>query len=290
MRSTNNPGADGFTWDGTPKNRPAPRALRVAQDSPTRLLRTAQADRCTVCGNRVEWYQRPGGRTVPLHPRELPAADVSPDERWHVNSGLTHPTHDASAWCRVRHHAPCPAAGPPDWLRPGRLDDLRRQLALYTRRLIDTGTITPTPELPPDPAYPAVPAAQPVVQFLYLRYLAPGPLGDIRCVTRTRGRHRCPHPLQNSGALPGTWILQPVHPTGGHLPFPTDCMAVYDLTHLPYTDRLRWRAQRCSAHAAAPAAADIARTDWEPFDPLTHHRHIRHQLPDHPNPVRTVHR
>jgi hypothetical protein len=67
-------------------------------------------------------------------------------------------------------------------------------------------------------------------------------------------------------------------------------MAVYDLTHLPYSEQLRWRAQRCPAHADAPAAADTARTAWEPFDPLTHHEHIQQHLPDIPHPPQRVRR
>jgi hypothetical protein len=56
-------------------------------------------------------------------------------------------------------------------------------------------------------------------------------------------------------------------------------MALYDLTHLPYGEQLRWRAQRCSAHADAFAAADLAMAEWEPFDPLLHHTHIYRRLP-----------
>ncbi|MET8182464.1 hypothetical protein [Streptomyces sp. NPDC005336] len=65
----------------------------------------------------------------------------------------------------------------------------------------------------------------------------------------------------------------------GHLPLAELWLALYDLTHLPYSEQLRWRAQRCTAHATAPDAADIARTTWEPFNPRTHHQHIRHHLP-----------
>jgi hypothetical protein len=290
MRSTNNPGADGFTWDGAPKNRRATRFLRVAPDSPTRLLRTAQSGRCAACGNHIEWYYRAGDRTIVLHPRELPAADIPSGERWHVNSGMAHPTDDDSLWCRISHHALCPATdmdAAED--HRGVLAGLRRQLALNSRRLIEAGTFTPRPD-PPPTTTPA-PVVRPVVQFLYLNYVAPGPLEQIQCVAQTRARHRCPHPLLDPAALPGTWILQPVHPAGGgQLPLPADCMAVYDLTHLPYSEQLRWRAQRCPAHAAAPAAADTARTAWEPFNPLTHHQHIQHHLPGTPHPPQQVRR
>ncbi|GAA3814972.1 DUF6083 domain-containing protein [Streptomyces chiangmaiensis] len=89
MRSTNNSFADdGFTWDGSRKNYRPHRTLRIDADSPSRLLRAAQAGRCTFCGNGVEWYQRPGGTSVPLHPGELPASTVPDGERWHVSSGV----------------------------------------------------------------------------------------------------------------------------------------------------------------------------------------------------------
>lgn len=109
MRATNNPAADGFAWDGTPKNRRPPRALRVSPDSPTRLLRSGQTGHCTACGNRVEWYYRDNNRAVPLHPGELPTHLVPDDQRWHVLSGVARPTQDGSPWCRVHHHSLCPA-------------------------------------------------------------------------------------------------------------------------------------------------------------------------------------
>lgn len=56
-------------------------------------------------------------------------------------------------------------------------------------------------------------------------------------------------------------------------------MAVYDLTYLPYAEQVRWRTQHCPAHAASPAAGDLARAGWEVFDPLLHHRHIYPRLP-----------
>ncbi|MFG3371072.1 hypothetical protein ACGF0K_39885 [Streptomyces sp. NPDC048156] len=57
-------------------------------------------------------------------------------------------------------------------------------------------------------------------------------------------------------------------------------MALYDLSHLPYAEQLRWRTQRCPDHAVAHGAADLALTGWEIFDPLLHHQHIHTRLPD----------
>jgi hypothetical protein len=38
-------------------------------------------------------------------------------------------------------------------------------------------------------------------------------------------------------------------------------MAVYDLSHLPYIEQLRWQAQRRTIHAACATAADCALAD-----------------------------
>ncbi|MEU7246477.1 DUF6083 domain-containing protein [Streptomyces sparsogenes] len=283
MHATSTAATTDLAWDGSPKHRQPPRFLRVAPDSPTRLLRAAQQGRCADCGNRIEWYERTGGRNpVPLHPHELPAAAVPTSQRWHINSGIAHPAGDGSPWCRVRHRALCPAhtAEP----HTGLLKALRRSMALHTRRLRDTGQLTPPPPPHPDspPAHPPTSQARPVVQLLCLRYLAPRPLEHIPCVAQTRARRRCPHPVLDTNALPGTWILTPLHPGHhpGQLPLAELWLALYDLTHLPYSEQLRWRAQRCTAHATAPQAADIARTTWEPFNPATHHQHIQHHLPD----------
>ncbi|MDN3058965.1 hypothetical protein PH213_31385 [Streptomyces sp. SRF1] len=82
--------------------------------------------------------------------------------------------------------------------------------------------------------------------------------------------------------------MPPLYPDHdpGHLPLAELWLALYDLTHLPYSEQLRWRAQRCTAHATAPDAADIARTTWEPFNLRTHHQHIQHHLPNPPHPTR----
>jgi hypothetical protein len=72
----------------------------------------------------------------------------------------------------------------------------------------------------------------------------------------------------------------------GQLALPAHAeMAVYDLGALPYAEQLRWRAQRCRDHAAT--RAEMAVTDWEPFDPLLHLGHIHTRLPQHPTPRTT---
>ena len=285
MRSTNNPGADDFRWDSTPKNYRPPRALRVSPDSPTKLLRGARLSRCTTCGNVVEWYHQPTGDSVPLHPYELPAQDVPSDDRWHVHSGLAHASDDGSAWCRIRHLAVCPTTRTaPRNNHQFLLDRLARDLAINSRRLQDKGIFTPATPAAPDAQKQALPPAErrSIVQLLYVRYLAPGPLHRLLCVAFTRTRRRCPHPVLDPQAPAGTWILQPAAPPSQErqLPLPDSWMAVYDLSGLPYSEQLRWHAQRCAAHAAAPTAADAAMKEWEIFDARVHHQHIHSELPD----------
>lgn len=268
-------------WDGSSVTVPARRSLRVSPDGASRLLRCGQSDRCRDCGNRIEWYHRSNQRPVPLHPRELPAAHVPAACRWHVSCGVAHPCGDGSSWCRLPHAVVCPCRGIP--AVASALVGLRRALAVNTRRMIDAGVFTP-PAAPPDSPAPRPAAcrpARPVVQLLYVRYLAAHPVDEIQCVAQTRRRHRCPSPLLTPDAPAGTWTLIPATAVNGQLALPTEIMAVYDLTALPYAEQLRWRAQRCPQHAATPTAGDLAVAEWEPFDPLGHRAHIHTRLPTH---------
>ncbi|GAB2966381.1 DUF6083 domain-containing protein [Streptomyces heilongjiangensis] len=277
MRSTPSPSAR--RWDGSPVTVPPRRSLRVASDGTSRLLRCGQGDRCRDCGNRIEWYHRSMQRPVRLHPHELPSARVPASCRWHVSSGIAHPAGDGSDWCRVPHAAVCPAREALSVLPE--LAGLRRTLAINTRRLIDTGTFTPPPAEADDPVPQRAVCrpVRPVVQLLYVRYLAARPVDEIQCVAQTRRRHRCVSPLLTPDAPAGVWRLVPATATSGQLALPSEVMAVYDLSALPYAEQLRWRAQRCPRHATTPTAADLAVADWEPFDPLRHHAHIRTRLP-----------
>ncbi|WP_249938705.1 DUF6083 domain-containing protein [Streptomyces mirabilis] len=269
-------------WDGSPVQAHQRRSLRVEPDSPTRLLRCAQRDRCRECGNPVEWYHRVRDRPVRLHPQELPVAEVPADYRWHVSSGLAHPAGDGTAWCRLAHTVVCPARDAGAAIVPA-LTRLRRMLAVNTRRLTDAGVFTPStptdrsPQQPEDSCRPA----RPVVQLLYVRYLAARPVGEIQCVAQTRQRDRCTHRMLALDGLAGVWKLVPATAAQGQLALPSEAMALYDLSSLPYAEQLRWRTQRCPQHAAAPTAADLALTDWEPFDPLVHHAHVHPRLPTH---------
>lgn len=267
-------------WDGSRASAPQRRSLRIAPGSASRLLRCGQTTSCRACGNPVESYLRADDRLVQLHPHELPVAGVPESCRWHVSRGIAHPADDGSNWCRLAHDLLCPALPTP--MTVPQLSGLRRSLALRTRRLLDTGVLVP----------PATPAngssgeavcrpARPVVQMLFIRYLASRPVDEIQCVAQTRRRIRCTAEILSPGALHGVWTLVPVTVRHGQLTLPSDVMAVYSLSALPYQEQLRWRAQRCRDHAAASTAGDLAVADWEPFDPLRHHEHIRTRLPAH---------
>ncbi|MFI6555947.1 DUF6083 domain-containing protein [Streptomyces griseus] len=267
-------------WDGTSTRTPRSRSLRVAADSPTRLVRSAQPGRCPDCGNRVDWHPRTDGddRAVGLHPHELPAAVVPAASRWHVSSGIAHPAHDGTPWCRIPHTALCPARSAPTALTP-QLAALRRHLALHTRRLINNGALTTPAAPPPLEQTESCRPARPIAHLLGVYYIASHSIDTIQCVAQTRQRHRCARPLLDGQAPHGTWALLPTAlPSHRPLSSPTDGMAVYDLTHLAFAEQLRWRHQHCPGHAVS-AAADLALTEWEPFDPRLHHQHIHQRLP-----------
>ncbi|MFE6095971.1 DUF6083 domain-containing protein [Streptomyces massasporeus] len=267
-------------WDGSPVVACRARSLRVAPESPSRLLRCAQRSHCRECGNSVERYSRSDDRSIRLHPGELPAVGVPVDLRWHISSGIAHPAGDGTPWCRLAHAVICPAREAVALPSASGLAGLRRELALRTRRLIDVGAFTPS--VTPHGAAPSQDAcrpARPIVQLLYVRYVAAHPVDKIQCVAQMRHRDRCTQTLLTPDSLAGIWRLVPATAARGQLALPAQVMALYDLAALPYGEQLRWRMQRCSVHAAAPSAADLAMAEWEPFDPLVHHAHIQCRLP-----------
>ena len=254
----------------------------MAATSPSRLLRAGHSGRCRQCGNRIDLYQRTDQRPIALHPTELTADHIPESCRWHLSSGIAHPHGDGSAWCRIRHAVLCPHRTPTCRTSPY-LEAIRRQLAVRTRRLIDTGAFAPAPPASSRPAPTTDGPDRPVVQLLLRRYLAERPVEDLRCVAQTRHRHRCPHPVLGPTGPTGIWKLLPTGPQRGQLALPDTLMAVYDLGRLSYGEQLRWRTRRCTAHATAPGAADLTLAGWEPFDPLLHAAHIHIRLP-HPPP------
>ncbi|ALC18335.1 DUF6083 domain-containing protein [Streptomyces pristinaespiralis] len=275
------PAPDDRHWDGSSRATHRPRPLRVTTTSPSRLLRAGQTGRCRHCGHRIDLYQRPDQRPIALHPAELATADVPESCRWHLSGGIAYPHGDNSAWCRIPHAVLCPHRTPTCQAGP-RLEVIRRQLAVRTRRLIDTGVLTSAPPTTPQPVSPTGGPDRPVVQLLLCRYLTHQRLEDLRCVAQTRHRHRCPNPVLASVGPAGMWKLLPTTARHGQLALHDALMAIYDLSHLSYGEQLRWRTQRCPAHAAVPGAADLALACWEPFDPLLHAAHIHTRLPHSP--------
>ncbi|MGW8747577.1 hypothetical protein [Streptomyces sp. NPDC055794] len=121
--------------------------------------------------------------------------------------------------------------------------------------------------------------ARPVVRVLLNLYLAPAPLDHIRCTAQRPHRPLCGQRVLDAGFPAGTWRLLPVRAqhSPGQPSLPT---AVYDLDRLDPVQQLRWRAQHCPDHTAAPV--DLDRTEWEVFDPLLHADHMHTRLP-HPS-------
>ncbi|MGC0344376.1 DUF6083 domain-containing protein [Streptomyces sp. SLBN-8D4] len=274
-----NPAPLGRHWDGAPR-----RPLRTATTSPSRLLRTGHSSCCHRCGNRIDVYRRADLRFVALHPRELAVTHTPAPCRWHLSCGIAHPHEDGSAWCRIPHAVLCPRRIALTRLSPY-LEELRRQLAVRSRRLVDTGAFVPPhpPGAVCTPSahrrHPARRPALPVVQLLLGRYLADRPLEQIGCVAQTRRRRRCAQRVLTPHAPAGRWRLLPADPHHTQRAPLAALMAVYDLSRLTHAEQLRWRSQRCPLHAAAPGAPDLALTGWQVFDPLLHVQHIRARLP-----------
>ncbi|MFJ2751212.1 DUF6083 domain-containing protein [Streptomyces sp. NPDC087297] len=258
---------------------PRHRALRIAMDSPHRLLRTAQGGPCADCGNQVHWHQGIEHQPVCLHPHELPTAAVPELHRWHIGAGIAYPAGDGSPWCRIAHRTLCPAREAPGPLTE-HLVMLRRRLALQTRRLLDDGVFTPPGQHPPAGPRPMPPCrpARPVVDLLGSRHLAARPIEEIRCVARTHRGTRCLNRVLAPRRPHGTWRLTTLL-LGRPPVLPAVEIAVYDLGHLAHAEQQRWHAQRCPTHALIPEAADMARRDWEIFDPQLHLQHIATRLP-----------
>lgn len=259
---------------GTPHTvRPRRRPLRATTTNPDRFPTAGQTRHCCACGNPTELFPRADHRLIALHPAELASAVIPEDCRWHLSAGIAHPSGDGSPWCRIPHRLVCPHRTEPSRPRT-HLDALRLRLALRTRRLIDTGLLTPAPH---HPEQPSTTPTRPVVRVLLNLYLAPAPLDHIRCTAQPPHRPLCGQRVLDAGFPTGTWRLLPVRAqhSPGQPPLP---MAVYDLDRLDPVQQLRWRAQHCPAHAATPV--DLDQTEWEVFDPLVHADHMHSRLPD----------
>ncbi|MGI3202552.1 DUF6083 domain-containing protein [Streptomyces sp. GLT-R25] len=197
------------------------RPLRVAAASPSRLLRAGQSSRCRQCGHRIDLFQRTDQRPIALHPAELATTDVPASCRWHLSSGIAHPHGDGSPWCRIPHAVLCPSRTATTRMSP-RIEAMRRQLAVRTRRLIDSGAITPAPPTPcKTPADNGCPDRA-VVQLLLGRYLAEGPIDGIRCVAqRHASAAAAPTPSSTPALRPASGRSCPSSRSTANSPCPT---------------------------------------------------------------------
>ncbi len=126
------------------------------------------------------------------------------------------------------------------------LAELRRRLAVFTRRRIDAGLFTPLPPLACLTAVqPDKRPVLPIVKLLQIRYLADRPLDALRCMSQTRRGIRCPHPVLDPAAPSGVWTLTTVSSDKGQLTLSAEHLVLYNLNRAPYAEQLRWRAQRC---------------------------------------------
>lgn len=197
-------------------------------------------------------------------------ADVPVGYHWHVNASLVHHAGDGSPWCRLAHGVVRPARAV-DATNAPELTRLRLVLMVNTCRLTEAGVFTPnaptrTTQQPDDACRPA----RPVLQLLYVRYLAARPVDEIHCVAQTLHRDLCTHTVLTWDGLAGLWKLVTATSARSQLVPSVDVMALYDLPCLPYAEQLRCHRQRCPRHAAALTASDLALTDWARFDPLIH--------------------
>ncbi|MEV7283010.1 DUF6083 domain-containing protein [Streptomyces sp. NPDC093252] len=166
--------------DGTSRIPHPLSTLRIAPSSPSRLLRAGQSRRCRNCGHRVDVFERDDRCPVALHPAELLTAHVPDTCRWHVSSGIAHPHPDHTAYCRITHALLCPSRTPASPLPP-HLGQLRLELAVRTRRMIDTQTHTPAAT----PHAHAAHTDRPVMRILLVDHRASGPLETQACLART---------------------------------------------------------------------------------------------------------
>ncbi|GAA5215860.1 hypothetical protein GCM10023323_66580 [Streptomyces thinghirensis] len=258
-----------------PTARPRRRPLRTTATSPGRFPTAGRTRRCYACGNPIELFPRADHRLIALHPAELATAVIPEDCRWHLSAGIAHPSGDGSPWCRISHRLVCPRRTDSSQSRT-HLDALRLRLALRTRRLIDTGLLSPAPHCSEQPS---TTPARPVVRVLLNLYLASTSLDNICCIAQRPHRRLCGKRVLDDGFPAGTWRLLPVgtQHSRGQSPLP---MAVYDLDGLDPAQRLRWRAQHCPDHAATPV--DLDQTEWQVFDPFLHADHMYTQLPHTP--------
>ncbi|MEU1789126.1 DUF6083 domain-containing protein [Streptomyces sparsogenes] len=228
-------------------------------------------DRCSWCGNPVEWRESFEATRVPLIPVEFPTKAVPPRYRWHLDNGIACLGANPRDYghCRIKHSSVCPAV-PHEDLDPT-MDSIVRKLGIRMRQMIDAGSFVPAPAAPrseaevqePDPATAAdAGGIRHVIHHGGLLRIAPGPLDELQCVAAAPEGERCANLVLDVSE--GRWTQtdipyaqgrahqQILNATGG-------LMWVWTLTSLDFMDVRRWLRQRCHDHAdeRAREACDV---------------------------------
>ncbi|MGR3935238.1 DUF6083 domain-containing protein [Streptomyces sp. BRA346] len=248
-------------------------------------------DRCSWCGNPVEWRESFEAIRVPLIPVEFPTRAVPPRYRWHLDNGIACLGANPRdyGYCRIKHSSVCPAV-PHDDLDPA-MESILRKLGVRMRQMIHSGAFVPAPAAPrseaevqePDPPTAAgTGGVRHVIHRGGLLRIAPGTLEELQCIAAGAEGRRCPNLIID--ITEGRWIetdipyapgrahQQILNVTGGQ-------MWVWDLTSPDFMDARRCLLQRCPEHAdeRAREACDM---ELVAFDSMRHGDFILDRAPD----------
>ncbi|WP_086708508.1 DUF6083 domain-containing protein [Streptomyces antimycoticus] len=248
-------------------------------------------DRCSWCGNRVEWRETFEATRVPLIPVEFPRNAVPPRYRWHLDNGIACLGANPRdyGYCRIKHSTVCPAV-PHDDLDPA-MESIVRKLAVRIRQMIESGAFVPAPAKPrseaevqePDPATAAAPGGvRHVIERGGLLRIGPGPLDTLRCVAEGPDGQRCANLVLDTDE--GRWTQTEIPYAQGRahqqiLNAAGGLMWVWTLTHPDFMNARRWLRQRCHGHSdeRTPEAVEV---ELVGFDAWRHGDFIIDRAPD----------
>ncbi|MFD9811905.1 DUF6083 domain-containing protein [Streptomyces sp. NPDC059080] len=260
--------------------------MRVWGSSASKTLRRTAQDCCVYCGHAMEYFDRFDGGRIPLVPVEFPAARVMPRQRWQVDNGVAYLNPGAQGACRLPHPAVCPMAEHTDADRE--LEDVRRVLAVHTRKAIDTGQFVPREAKDIDETVVAEQhiaveegTERHIVRHAVGLWLAPTTVQDLCCVALSQGA-RCGTAVRAEDDPEGAWEeIDIPSVTGRHgqqVLAAGDTMWVYGLNALDFDALQRWVKQRCPIHWKS-TAPDAVAPEWIHFSAMHHDSHILHQRP-----------
>ncbi|GAA3299115.1 hypothetical protein GCM10020295_36480 [Streptomyces cinereospinus] len=250
--------------------------MRIWHSSQSKTPVKDCVERCTWCGNSVEWHDTFEGTRVPIIPREFPVRAVPPRYRWHLSNGTAYLGANPRdyGYCRVKHSSVCPAVEHDD-LDPA-MQPLVRALAIRIQKAIAEGLFVPTPVGPrgeaevqePDPAIAEERGGtRHVIKYSGFLRICPGPLDELTCVAAT-AEGRCEALVLDEDE--GYWeqIDAP------HLPGRAGQMTLLDLRGrawvwsidtIDFQHALRWLRQRCHDHGKYGSYPDASPPrNWSP--------------------------